>query len=205
MNRTNLLKAIAFLLLAVGFVVPSMMDLSRPGSAGPGKNDLWASGRPKVDEPQINPAVMYDFLASSEVRQMAESVWRQSRNGMLKTEQLFIVTVRPDGTFETRQMEATFESHRFTHKWVPGTVAVFHTHPNDARPEPSPLDIEAADYSRAPILTITRDGLFVYSPQAHSIMRLYQGTGWTSDGANADTNAGTKAGAKTGAKAGSNS
>ncbi len=75
-------------------------------------------------------------------------------------------------------MPQTFEEDRFTFNWVVGTVAVFHTHPNDAHPEPSELDVKIGDTTRVTVFVIHSKGLYAYSPQSRTVTRLYKGLSW---------------------------
>jgi len=122
-------------------------------------------------------------MLTPKVREASADAWRLSRCGLLKTERMILVvavTNDPQGGVEARLLQATFEEHRFTFAWQPGTVAILHTHPNDTLPQPSDIDIRVADQFRVPIFTITSKGLFVYDPYFQQTVQLERGTGWMS-------------------------
>ncbi|MFL6284647.1 MAG: hypothetical protein ACJ74Q_15985 [Pyrinomonadaceae bacterium] len=140
---------------------------------------IWKSGRPPaVEEPRVDPKFSYQFLADPGVLKAAKSAWNLVRAGTVKKESLFVVTVSRENTFVPTFMPQTFEDCRFSFHWRVGTIAVFHTHPNDEHPEPSELDVKLGDKTRVTVFVIHNKGLYAYSPQSRTVTRLYKGLDW---------------------------
>ncbi len=62
---------------------------------------------------------------------------------------------------------------------VPGkTIAIFHVHPKDADPKPSPADKKLADTWSIRVYVMHISGLYVYDPVSKQSRRLRKGVSW---------------------------
>lgn len=97
-------------------------------------------------QPKVHEAIMF--------------AWQQSMNGTSMYEAAFLV--RADGSIDYRG--DTREYHRAQlHTIPPGTIAVFHTHPNIGDPGLSRGDKAVADQNGVFVYVISRYGLYKYS------------------------------------------
>ena len=62
--------------------------------------------------------------------------------------------------------------------WPTGVLAITHTHPRSAGPEPSAGDIATADRLGLPIYTVTQRGIFKYDSEVGGEPTKEEGSDW---------------------------
>ena len=104
----------------------------------------------------------------ADVRGFMLLAWQTVKNGTVPYEAVFLV--KANGEIDWKG-----SSHEFNKMHVvvpPGTIALFHTHPNAGEPGLSPTDKASADQKGIVIYAITNKGLYRYShPLGESLVR----------------------------------
>ena len=111
------------------------------------------------------------------VREM-EWAWRMAGGGVDEKESVLLLFRMRDGAIEARHAGVTNEQKAFTFKWNPAAVAIFHTHPNTANPQPSSADRKIADALGVPIFTLTARGMYVYDPGTKKVTMVRRDLDW---------------------------
>jgi hypothetical protein len=106
------------------------------------------------------------------------AAWYQAAKGRASVEAVILITRNPDGSCKAVLPDSTHQHYRFTFHWLPGTIAVVHTHPNDHDPRPAEADIDIAERFRVPMFTLTNTGMFLYDPATKITSRVQHGTDW---------------------------
>jgi hypothetical protein len=104
--------------------------------------------------------------------------WIMAHSGASAAEEAVVVTKTPDGGYQ-----AAVQPHSNLHgsaRFVlpPEAVAVFHTHSDRVLPQPSKGDRELADRMGVPVLTLSRQGLFLYDPEGRTTWKLMERLNW---------------------------
>lgn len=114
-------------------------------------------------------AFAQDLACRADVRATMERAWMATDNGNSNFEAAFFVLDNGD----IRYLGVSRE-YMTMHLGVipPGTIAVFHTHPNAGISELSPQDKTVADHYGLAIYAITVQGLYKYShPMGEHLVR----------------------------------
>ncbi|HSE98917.1 MAG TPA: hypothetical protein VLD57_11685 [Blastocatellia bacterium] len=106
--------------------------------------------------------------------------WLSSRSGTAYVEGLVLIFRNRDDSYRAGALAPSPEFEKFTFKWVPGVIAIAHTHPTNCNPRPAAQDIRVADRYRVPILTITRWGMYMYNPSTKKITKVHDNLDWLS-------------------------
>jgi hypothetical protein len=106
-----------------------------------------------------------------------EKSWASVQYGHSNIESVILI-LRTETGYQARRQKLTYEFKKCTFPWHPATVAVIHTHPNDAPPRPQPDDIKVANTFHVPMFTITLNGMFVYDPETRKISKVMDGLDW---------------------------
>ena len=104
--------------------------------------------------------------------------WNISSNGLSNIEGVVLLFSNPDGSYRAKTLGQTNENRQFTFKWDPNTIAVLHTHPNDANPHPADQDIFIAEHFQVPMFTLTFRGMYMYDPGTKRISKIKEGLSW---------------------------
>ena len=143
----------------------------------------FVDGRPHPaiqDVARGGPTAPTDRLACApEFITAASRAWRRSGIGMTKHEAGFWVY---DVNGQTRYLDLplTNEDGEITlSSMPPNPTAVFHTHPNNKSPQPSPNDIAAADRLNVTVYTGTKQGLWAHDPGSAESYLVRPGLTWT--------------------------
>src|SRR5215510_163467 len=67
--------------------------------------------------------------------------WYISCDGLCDVEGVVLLFSNPDGSYRAQTLKQTNEKRQVTFRWNPETIAVVHTHPNNASPQPADEDI----------------------------------------------------------------
>jgi hypothetical protein len=122
-----------------------------------------------------------DFVISKFDQDMIKefgNAWRSSGNGTTDVESVVLILRMVGGGFKAVKQGSTNEHRKFTFRWHPATIAVVHTHPNDANPKPKGADCQIADKYGVPIFTITAKGMYVYDPYTKKTTLIQNGLDW---------------------------
>jgi len=119
-------------------------------------------------------AVAAQLHCREDVRANMMKAWMTAANGSKNYEAAFLI--REDGSIDW--LGSTYE-YRSMHlgKIPPGTVAVFHTHPNDGREGLSQADRNVADQNGVFVYVISIQGLYKYSRPTGQT-RVAEGMEW---------------------------
>jgi hypothetical protein len=131
------------------------------------------SGR--VDESAI------DFILSAisdQTRAEFKKAWWAAGGGARQIESVVLLYRGRNRTLIAAPEGCTNQRLSFSFKWSPNIIAVVHTHPNSASPEPQRNDLEIADKYRVPVFTITNRGMFVYDPATKKTTKVFGGLAW---------------------------
>ncbi|HWN99528.1 MAG TPA: hypothetical protein VNS63_09695 [Blastocatellia bacterium] len=104
--------------------------------------------------------------------------WMRVGNGTSSYESVVLILRMADGGYGARLLGWTNQHRAFTFGWHPATVAIVHTHPNNADPRPQGDDLNIADKYGVPIFTIGRHGMFVYDPATKTTTKVKDGLDW---------------------------
>ncbi len=107
-----------------------------------------------------------------------QKAWHISANGTCDIEGVVLLFANADGSYRAQTLRQTNERRQVTFKWNPHTTAIVHTHPNDARAQPTEQDIQVAERFKVPMFTITRKGMFMYDPGTKKITKIKDGLSW---------------------------
>lgn len=114
-------------------------------------------------------AIAGQLHCRADVRETMQKAWMATANGRDVFEAAFFI--REDGSIDYR---GTTREYLTMHlgKIPSGTVAIFHTHPNQGVAELSRADKKVADDNGLVIYAITNRGLFQYShPRGEVLLR----------------------------------
>lgn len=105
-------------------------------------------------------AVAAQLHCREDVRAAMRNAWMTASNGTANFEAAFII--REDTSIDYL---GTTREYRQMHlpKIAPGTIAVFHTHPNDGKPGLSRTDKDFSDLHGVFVYVISIQGLYKYS------------------------------------------
>jgi hypothetical protein len=104
--------------------------------------------------------------------------WMMCHAGAAAAEEAVVVTRLAGGGYQ-----AVVQPHGNLHgsaRFVlpPDAVAVFHTHSDRVLPQPSRGDRRLADRTGVPILTLSREGIFLYDPESERTWKLMERLEW---------------------------
>lgn len=104
----------------------------------------------------------------ADVRASMSRAWRMVKDGTVPYEAVFLI--RADGSIDWK---GSTHEHNQMHVFVPpGTIALFHTHPNAGEAGLSPTDKNSADTKGIVIYAISNKGLYKYShPLGEALIR----------------------------------
>lgn len=107
-----------------------------------------------------------------------EKAWEISSAGHNGREGVVLISLALDDSYRGKSLGFTGEYHKFSFAWDASTVAIVHTHPNNADPKPSGQDERVAQKYDVPIFTITLRGMYVYDPDTRITLRVLHGLDW---------------------------
>ena len=136
-------------------------------SAGNASGPL-ADGRTRFAVSDIDEAMVREF----------NGAWRQCVLGTKATEAVVLVLRGADGSPKAVSAGRSNQFYKFTFNWNPAIIAIFHTHPNNRDPKPVEEDIAIARRFDVPIFTLSRKGMFMYSPAADRTIKIKGGLDW---------------------------
>jgi hypothetical protein len=113
-----------------------------------------------------NPLAPFDMnRINSRVIEAFRQAWRLADHGESNGEAGVLIVEEPGGDYSAK-VQFDPDSLKQVRFWLtPGVVAIFHTHPNSSRQEPSKQDRRNSDQLQIPAFTLTNRGLWVYSPK----------------------------------------
>ena len=132
------------------------------------------------EEGGLSDSVTVNILSKideSVVQEMGRA-WKVVGCGAGNEEAVLLLFRMADGSIKARAEGMTNEHRSFTFNWDPAAVAIVHTHPNSADPEPSHHDRRLADKLSVPIFTLTWRGMFVYEPRTKRVFRIQRELDW---------------------------
>lgn len=121
-------------------------------------------------------AVMAQF--DRDIVKAFRAAWYQAAKGRASVEAVVLIIRDADGSSTAVLPDPTHQHYRFTFHWLPGTIAVVHTHPNDYNPRPAEADIDIAERFGVPMFTLTSTGMYLYDPTTKITSRVQDGTDW---------------------------
>ena len=107
-----------------------------------------------------------------------ERAWNKAGHGVLLQEALVLIYRMPDDSIRAVPGGHTNEGNQFTFEWNQAIIAVVHTHPNKAAPEPQGSDLMLADKFQVPMFTITLAGMYLYDPATKKTTKVHDGLDW---------------------------
>ena len=120
---------------------------------------------------RIHPSAVTEFRVA----------WSLAGAGAARTESVVLVSFGADGRLYAKAQPPDNQHHRSAVRIHSGIAAVFHSHPNNCAPRPSPQDRRLADRLQVPIGTLTRQGLFVYDPTTRRTTVLMRRLDWLTE------------------------
>ena len=159
-----------------------MMGLFSVGAPTQTLRDVAAtSGAPSSNADISNSPVSAKVLMgqfSKDIVKAFRAAWYHAAKGSASVEAVVLIIRKADGSCVAVLPEPTRQHYQFSFNWMPGTIAVIHTHPNDYNPRPAEADIAIADRFRVPMFTLTSTGMFLYDPTTKITSRVQDGTDW---------------------------
>ena len=147
-----------------------------------------AETRTARDSEKINDDVValanvnsIDFIAGAiddQTRTQFQRAWWTAGGGVKSIEAVVLLYRGRNGSLIAKSQGCTNQRLSFSFVWSPTIIAVVHTHPNSASPEPQGNDLQIADRFQVPIFTITNRGMFVYDPVSKKIRKVIDGLAW---------------------------
>jgi hypothetical protein len=122
-----------------------------------------------------------DFIVSAiddQTRAEFQKAWWIAGGGVKSIEAVVLLYRGRNGSLIARSQGCTNQRLSFSFAWSPTIIAVVHTHPNSASPEPQRNDLQIADRFGVPIFTITNRGMFVYDPGTRMTTKVAPGLVW---------------------------
>jgi hypothetical protein len=117
-------------------------------------------------------------LDNREVAQALMKIFKQTSFGFNRFEAAF----RLDGNAQHYHVQVELPSHAVMAQRVGiqrgVTYAIFHVHPNNCDPAPSPHDRDVANKYQVKMLTLHRSGLYEYDPVSQKTTKLRSGIRW---------------------------
>jgi hypothetical protein len=107
-----------------------------------------------------------------------ERAWNKAGHGVLLQEALVLIYRMPDDSIRAVAGGHTNEGDQLTFEWNQAIIAVVHTHPNKAAPEPQGPDLLIADKFGVPMFTLTRGGMYLYDPATRKTTKVHDGLDW---------------------------
>lgn len=121
-------------------------------------------------------AVMAKF--DRDIVKAFRAAWCHAAKGRASVEAVALIIRNADGSSTALLPDPTHQRYRFTFHWLPGTIAVVHTHPNDYDPRPAEADIDIAERFGVLMFTLTSTGMYLYDPTTKITSRVQHGTDW---------------------------
>lgn len=118
----------------------------------------------------LSPSLAFaqDLACRADVRESMSRAWRLVKDGTVPYEAVFLI--RADGSIDWKG--STHEHNKMHVVVPPGTIALFHTHPNAGEAGLSPIDKHSADIKGIVIYAISNKGLYKYShPLGETLVR----------------------------------
>jgi len=107
-----------------------------------------------------------------------QKAWSIAKSGGTPVEAVVLLYRGRNGLLIARSQGCTNERLSFSFEWSPTIIAIVHTHPNSASPEPQRNDLQIADRFQVPIFTITNRGMFVYDPANKKTTKVIETLAW---------------------------
>jgi len=104
--------------------------------------------------------------------------WELAEYGRSAKEAGVVIVEEPNGRYSARVQSSNDLRFQVRLDILPGTVAVFHTHPNSSGYEPSVVDRKNADQLQIPTFTMTDRGLWGYNPKTRKISQVFPFRSW---------------------------
>ena len=101
---------------------------------------------------------------NAEVVDAMRQAWKLAEYGKSSREAGVVVVLEQDGRYSAKVHFSPDSLLQVRMSVPPGTVALFHTHPNSVGYSPSPQDRKNADRLQIPSFTMTDRGLWAYNP-----------------------------------------
>ena len=118
------------------------------------------------------------LLNNANVKKAILKCWAQAMNGLSETEYGFAALMGADDSYATLFSHSENQCRTTKITVFSETAAIFHTHPNSAPAEPSPMDKAVSHKINKPIFTITSRGIYCYSPDFNSTLKLQNYPDW---------------------------
>jgi len=122
-----------------------------------------------------------DFIIGGiddQTRAEFQKAWWTVGAGVKSIEAVVLLYRGRNGALIARSQGCTNQRLSFSFAWSPTIIAIVHTHPNSASPEPQGNDLQIADRFQVPIFTITNRGMFVYDPMSKKTRKVLSGLAW---------------------------
>jgi hypothetical protein len=145
---------------------------TRNGSDSENVNDD-ASARANVNS--------IDFIVGAiddQTRAEFQKAWWIAGGGVKSIEAVVLLYRGRNGSLIARSQGCTNQRLSFSFAWSPNAIAIVHTHPNNASPEPQRNDLQIADKFGVPVFTITNRGMFVYDPVSKKTRKVLSDLTW---------------------------
>ena len=121
-----------------------------------------------LDFSQFDENIVKDF----------QNVWTLAKTGKDPTESVMLLFRAVGGGYKSRVLPPTNEHKKSTFDLPSHALAIFHTHPSECEPYPSPEDKQIADKHRVLMFTLTVSGMYVYDPHTKKTTRVVAGIDW---------------------------
>lgn len=168
-------------LIASFLIVTAPISNSQTSNASGRQNDSDKAHRYSTNQTHAMKRSQASFVISRVDEQVVrefERAWNKAGHGVLLQEALVLIFRMPDDSIRAVAGGHTNEGNQFTFEWNQAIIAVVHTHPNKAAPEPQGPDLLIADKFQVPMFTITLAGMYLYDPATWKTTKVHDGLDW---------------------------